>query len=257
MAPSPIRTLPPQAIREARPKAISGRTSYRRVRLAFHPYPQLIRWFFNTNRFGPPRGLTRASPWPWVAHPVSGLQPVTVALFRLGFPAAPDRKPLTSPQTATRRLMLQKARRQAMSKDIPLRLIVGTRFQVLFHSPPGVLFTFPSRYWSTIGRFEYLALEGGPPSFPQGFPCPVVLGMTAQADKPPFAYGAVTLCGRPFQARSTRRLTKPGEFTASPGRLPQPHAGNACELDTGMVWALPRSLATTKGISVDFFSSRY
>src|SRR5690606_18368342 len=56
---------------------------------------------------------------------------------------------------------------------------------------------------------------------------------------------------------STRRLTKPGEFTASPGRLPQPHAGNACELDTGMVWALPRSLATTKGISVDFFSSRY
>ena len=27
-----------------------------------------------------------------------------------------------------------------------LRRFVGTRFQVLFHSPPGVLFTFPSRY---------------------------------------------------------------------------------------------------------------
>src|SRR5690625_7795853 len=27
-----------------------------------------------------------------------------------------------------------------------LRRIVSTRFQVLFHSPPGVLFTFPSRY---------------------------------------------------------------------------------------------------------------
>ncbi len=44
-----------------------------------------------------------------------------------------------------------------------------------FHPPPGVLFTFPSRYWSTIGRQEYLALEGGPPSFPRDFTCPAVL----------------------------------------------------------------------------------
>ena len=33
-----------------------------------------------------------------------------------------------------------------------LRRIVGTRFQELFHSPPGVLFTFPSRYLSAIGH---------------------------------------------------------------------------------------------------------
>ena len=33
-----------------------------------------------------------------------------------------------------------------------LCLLVSTRFQVLFHSPPGVLFTFPSRYCSTIGH---------------------------------------------------------------------------------------------------------
>jgi hypothetical protein len=57
-----------------------------------------------------------------------------------------------------------------------LRLLVGDRFQVLFHSPPGVLFTFPSRYWFAIGGQEYLALEGGPPRFPQGFSCPGVLG---------------------------------------------------------------------------------
>ena len=30
--------------------------------------------------------------------------------------------------------------------------LVNTGFQVLFHSPPGVLFTFPSRYFSTIGH---------------------------------------------------------------------------------------------------------
>jgi hypothetical protein len=33
-----------------------------------------------------------------------------------------------------------------------------------------VLFTFPSRYWSTIGRQAYLALDGGPPSFPHERP---------------------------------------------------------------------------------------
>ena len=41
-----------------------------------------------------------------------------------------------------------------------LRQLVGSRFQVLFHSPPGVLFTFPSRYWSTIGRQGVLSLGG-------------------------------------------------------------------------------------------------
>ena len=33
-----------------------------------------------------------------------------------------------------------------------LCVLVNTRFQVLFHSPPGVLFTFPSRYCFTIGH---------------------------------------------------------------------------------------------------------
>ena len=56
---------------------------------------------------------------------------------------------LTSPHTATRWLILQKARRHNARL---LRLLVGARFQVLFHSPLGVLFTFPSRYSSTIGR---------------------------------------------------------------------------------------------------------
>jgi hypothetical protein len=53
----------------------------------------------------------------------------------------------------TRRLILQKARRHPHPrKGVRLRRIVGRRFQVLFHSPPGVLFTFPSRYLSAIGH---------------------------------------------------------------------------------------------------------
>src|SRR3954463_14905030 len=54
----------------------------------------------------------------------------------------------------TRRLILQKARRHPAG----LRRIVGERFQVLFHSPPGVLFTIPSRYSSAIGHQEVFSL---------------------------------------------------------------------------------------------------
>ena len=46
---------------------------------------------------------------------------------------------------------------------------------MLFHSPPGVLFTFPSQYSALSVTKEYLALRGGPRSFPQGFTCLVVL----------------------------------------------------------------------------------
>ena len=53
--------------------------------------------------------------------------------------------------------------------------LVNTGFQVLFHSPPGVLFTFPSQYYALSVTEEYLALRGGPRLFPQGFPCLVVL----------------------------------------------------------------------------------
>jgi hypothetical protein len=70
---------------DASPKAISARTSYYGVRLAFYPYPQLIRAFCNIHRFGPPRGITLASTWPWIAHPVSGLLPATARPLQTRF----------------------------------------------------------------------------------------------------------------------------------------------------------------------------
>ena len=54
-------------------------------------------------------------------------------------------------------------------RDVPQ--LVNTGFQVLFHSPPGVLFTFPSQYYALSVTKEYLALRGGPRSFNQGFSC--------------------------------------------------------------------------------------
>ena len=53
-APRPVSALPAAIMDEASPKAISGRTSYIRVRLEFLRYPQDIRHLFNGGRFGPP-----------------------------------------------------------------------------------------------------------------------------------------------------------------------------------------------------------
>ena len=58
---------------------------------------------------------------------------------------------------------------------------VSAWFQVLFHSPPGVLFTFPSRYYPLSVTREYLALGGGPPCFPPDFTCPAVLRIPASS----------------------------------------------------------------------------
>ena len=57
-APPSFSALPPVNICKASPKAISGRTSYIRVRLEFLRYPQVIRQLFNGGRFGPPFSFT-------------------------------------------------------------------------------------------------------------------------------------------------------------------------------------------------------
>jgi hypothetical protein len=53
-----------------------------------------------------------------------------------------------------------------------LQLLVNTGFQVLFHSPPGVLFTFPSRYCSTIGHQFVFSLGRWSSLLPAGFHVP-------------------------------------------------------------------------------------
>jgi hypothetical protein len=70
LRPPPMLGRP--STREAAPLCISGRTSYLLVRLAFHPYPQVIPMLCNARGFGPSRRVTAAAPCPWVAHQVSG-----------------------------------------------------------------------------------------------------------------------------------------------------------------------------------------
>ena len=141
--PRKFSALPPADSYEASPKAISGRTSYLRVRLEFLPYPHLITTLFNGCVFGPPTTFTRSSTWTWIDHPVSGLPPPTLRPLQTWFPfgSAPSVLNLagngSSPDRSTK-----------STRSLSLPLLVGTRFQVLFHSPPGVLFTFPSQYYA-------------------------------------------------------------------------------------------------------------
>ena len=79
--------LPPSLSYEASPKAISGRTSYLRVRLEFLPYPHLIPTLFNGCGFGPPLPFTAASSWTWIDHPVSGLPRPTLRPVKTRFPS--------------------------------------------------------------------------------------------------------------------------------------------------------------------------
>ena len=66
---------------------------------------------------------------------------------------------LTLQLRITRWPILQKVRDHSKK----LSLLVGARFQVLFHSPFGVLFTFPSRYLFAIGHMLVFSLRGWAP----------------------------------------------------------------------------------------------
>ena len=99
---------------------------------------------------------------------------------------------------------MQKARSHPVlgpKADNRLLPLVCTRFQDLFHSPSGVLFTFPSRYSSLSVTDSYLALEDGPPRFNRDFSCPGLLG---NSNKPLLA----------FRVRDSHRLWSavPGAF---------------------------------------------
>ena len=128
---------------------------------------------FNGCGFGPPPPFTAASSWTWIDHPVSGLLPLTSRPFQTRYPfgSVPWVLNLASERNSPDR----STKSTPLHRNIVLRQFVNTGFQVLFHSPPGVLFTFPSQYYSLSVTKEYLALRGGPRSFHQGSTCLNVL----------------------------------------------------------------------------------
>ena len=109
--------------------------------------------------------VTPPSSWPWIDHLVSGLRPATESPYsdslslRLPYPV----------KLATERKSLTHYTKGTQSPLTRLPLFVCMRFQDLFHSPPGVLFAFPSRYLFTIGRLRVFSLGGWSPHIQTGF----------------------------------------------------------------------------------------
>ena len=185
------------------------------------------------------------------------------ALFKLAFASAPCLWHLTSHHIVTRRPVLQKVRHHT---HMVLCLLVSSRFQVLFHSPPGVLFTFPSRYYS-LSRFQvlfhsppgvlftfpsryyslsviwsYLALRDGPRAFRQDSSCPDVLRI-------PLGHSRISPTGlSPSSICLSKQFGYPFKYH---------FAVLTPQVFLPAVWAAPISLATTFGIAFAFFSSGY
>src|SRR5690606_14567971 len=92
---------------------------------------------------------------------------------------------------------------------------------------PGFFSPFPHGTGSLSVGQEYLALEDGPPMFRQGFSCPALLNFIHMALSHTGLSPSMAGLSRPFRYNHT-------DFCA-----------------------VPRSLVTTREISVDFFSSAF
>ena len=127
--------------------------------------PQLIRGRFNERRFGPPQSFTSASSWSWQDRRVSGVDIQTYSPYS-------DSLSLRFQLFALTLLVYTNSQAHSSigttSGLNALCLLVSTRFQDLFHSPPGVLFTFPSRYLFAIGSQTVFSLAGRSPRLRTG-----------------------------------------------------------------------------------------
>ena len=136
--------------------------------MAFHPYPQVIRAVFNPHRFGPPLGVTRASPCSWVDRPGFGSTPgYSLALVSgLAFAAAPrDTRLASHPSSNSPDHNAKGTQSVAMTlagHPTSYRLW-ACGFRLSFTPRPGVLFTCPSRYSSAIGHTGVFSLGGWSP----------------------------------------------------------------------------------------------
>ena len=194
--------------------------------MAFHPYPQVIRAVFNPHRFGPPLGVTPASPCSWVDRPGFGSAPAYswvlphALVTGLAFAPAP---PATGLATHAR-------------SNSPDHNAKGTQSVVTYGEPhvqpPTACRHVVSGSLSlpALGCFspvphgtrplsvtrESLALEGGPPSFTPGLSYRALL-RNATSNASAFSYRALTVYGAPFQGTSLDVVSRScGSYNPSP-----------------------------------------
>ena len=167
--------------------------------------------------------FTTPSPCSWLDHPVSGLLHSTLRHFKTRFRFA---------YTYPLKLAKYSNSLTHYTKGTPSRLKGAPTVRKhpvsgLFHSPLGVLFTFPSRYSFSIGHCVVLRLGGWSPLLQTEF---LVL-------------------------RPTRFININTTCTGlSPSLVNLPRLFHFIMSTT---WPSPISLATTLGVSFDFLSYRY
>ena len=209
--------------------------------MAFHSYTHLIGKLFNAYPCGPPSRVTGTSSWTCVDHSVSRLPPLTrrpiQTRFRCGY-ATPVAQPCQG-----RQLVGSLCKRHAVTpKGAPTacrRTVSGT----LSLPCAGCFSPFPHGTGSLSVSHECLALPDGPGGFTQDYTCPALLRV-------PLGFTLLRVRGchplwPDFPDGSTRK-------TLAISRPYYPDGAG-----TPSVWAVPRSLATTGGITVVFSSSGY
>ena len=107
----------------------------------------------------------------------------------------------------------------------------------------GFFSPFPHGTSSLSVAGEYLALEGGPPGFTRDFTCPALLRYALGPFK--LRLQGFHLLRQVISSTTSTRLQGPISCALQPLRA------------SPQVWAIPRSLAATCGISFDFSSSGY
>ena len=147
------------------------------------------------------------------------------------------------PATVTRRIIMQKARGQAGRSQCPptarrhgVSGSVSSPHRGSSHRSVALL-------GSLSVVIECLALRDGPRRFRPGFTCPTLLGYRL-GEVAPSPTGL-----SPAAVPRSRGLRLALAHPMSPAPRPR--------MVSHPVWADPRSLAATRRVSVDFFSSRY
>ncbi len=128
------------------------------------------------------------------------------------------------------------------------------QFQVLFHSPPGVLFTFPSRYLFTIGHRVVLSLRRWASQIRTGFHVTRTTWEHIQKDRL-FSITRLSLSLAPLIQRyspKSRFCNLPRDPYGPEDTSHNPVRTTDTAYHVRTVWAIPLSLATTHGVAFCF-----
>ena len=169
---------------------------------------------------------------------VSRLKDATNALCRLAFTAAPAETALTAPHPLTRRIILQKARRQAGLRLGPSDGLEAHDFRVYFTPLAGVLFTVPSRYYALSVAACSLPWTVVSPASARVLRARTYSGAMAGDRGGGLRDSHALWCGFPDRFTGPPRATVT-HASASVNVL-QPLPGNGWRLGTRQVWAKTR-----------------